>query len=284
MFAAKWNIGLDIHDNELYAIATVRRSSGWHLCGYWQKTLTNKSKKLDTLLQPDWIKPLKEWRKTLPRKLSLRIALPVQSVLQQSITLPNIKFNKHELDAYITSVITKIFPFPANQLYYDYSLFMRQKEQMLLITAARRSDIETWQDYLCKAQFYADIIEIVPNAIRYAAMCANCLPNMLLAHNINAHWLLISPLSKEYQYTLQPIQQCPLSDLIQQANKSLKLTSEPNINSILVSGKISPEWEPACYRSWSPFNAFVHSTKPLPTNVSMYVIACGLALREQDKL
>lgn len=285
MLSAKWYIGLDIANNNLYAVATMRRPSGWHLCNYWQKTLTNKSiLTTDSVIHSDWIKYLQSWRKTLPKKISLRIALPVQAVLQKSVTLPNIKLRQHEVDCYVTSAITKMFPLPANELCYDYTLMSHKQYQRLIITAARRSDIDSWQDCLYQARLHADIIEIVPNAIRYAAISANCLPNMLLAHKLKSHWLLISPLSTEYQYSLQPVQQQPISHLIKQACKSLELKTEIDIKAILVSGQINNEWEPTCYQAWSPFSAFASYAITPPTNYSMYVIACGLALREQDYL
>lgn len=285
MLSAKWHIGMDIVNNNLYAVATMRRPSGWHLCNYWQQTLTNNSiLTTDTLIHSDWIKYLQGWRKTLPKKISLRVALPVQAVLQKSVTLPNIKLKKYEVDCYVKSAITQIFPLPADELCYDYTLMSQNQSQKLIITAARRSDVENLQHSLYQAQLHADIIEIIPNAIRYAAINANCLPNMLFAHNLKSHWLLISPLSTEYHYLLQPVQQQPISHLIKQACKNLELKTEIDLKAILVSGQINNEWEPIYYQAWSPFSAFTSYAITPPTNYSMYVIACGLALREQDYL
>src|SRR5690606_13378600 len=90
MFPNTWNVGLDIQSHSLRAVAAQRRRGGWQLRHWWQKELPYAVLRDGYLDQSESLIPLlRQWRTRLPRHISLRIALPVQRVLQHVIPAPD---------------------------------------------------------------------------------------------------------------------------------------------------------------------------------------------------
>lgn len=139
MYTQYWQVGLDIQMEAIRALAVVRRRYGWQLRYWWHQTLPYGAVREGILQQPDVVSDkLKLLRKQLPRHISLRIALPAQRILQQSIPAPDRRLREPEREGFIHAVASKLFPLSSQELALDYRAV---SERELLITAARQSEV-----------------------------------------------------------------------------------------------------------------------------------------------
>uniref|UniRef100_UPI001F153A4E type IV pilus biogenesis protein PilM n=1 Tax=Serratia marcescens TaxID=615 RepID=UPI001F153A4E len=169
MFPQAWQVGLDIQIDCVRAVAAQRRRNGWQLRHWWQQALPQAVLR-DGCLEPSefLIRALRQWRVKLPRHISLRIALPAQRVLQQRMARPDARLREPERSDYIGGHGLKQFPLDGQTLALDYRAAPAD-EATLLLTAARRQELQQWLHCLRQAGLHPQAVDITPCALRVMA-------------------------------------------------------------------------------------------------------------------
>lgn len=193
MFPQAWQVGLDIQIDCVRAVAAQRRRNGWQLRHWWQQALPQAVLR-DGCLQPSefLIRALRQWRVQLPRHISLRIALPAQRVLQQRMTQPDARLREPERSDYIGGHGLKQFPLDGQTLALDYRAAPAD-EAALLLTAARRQELQQWLHCLRQAGLHPQAVDITPCALRMMATAAGVPPAAGLMHRLEREWLWVAP-------------------------------------------------------------------------------------------
>ncbi|ETS31729.1 hypothetical protein BB987_17680 [Photorhabdus temperata] len=276
MYSPKWYVGLDIQNGAIRAVAAIKRRNGWQLRHCWQYLLSDAVMPEGRLQQPEILCDiLNQWRQKLPKKISFRLALPVQQTLQRNLTLPSdISLKEPEQGWFINASAEKQFPFNTRELALDYRII----EQNAYISAARQKDLNIWLQCLAQAEIFPDAIDIAPCALRYIAQYAGVPADSWLLHRQQSSWLWVSPANAPFAYDLvsantaasplQVISQLPASSI---TKKNIYYSS------------YQQEALPEGTSSWDMLAAFRHYQPPLPVQLMEYVIAGGLALRPDDK-
>ncbi|OCQ54302.1 Competence protein A [Photorhabdus australis subsp. thailandensis] len=276
MHSPKWYVGLDIQNGIVRAVAAIKRRDGWQLRHCWQYLLPDEVMPEGRLQRPEILRDiLNQWRQKLPKKISFRLALPVQQTLQRNLVLPpDISLKEPEQSWFINASAEKQFPFNTRELTLDYRII----EQNAYISAARQKDLDLWLQCLAQAGIFPDAIDIAPCALRYMAQYSGVPINCWLLHRQQSGWLWVSPVNAPFAYDLvsantavspqQVISQLPASSI-----------TEKHIYYSSFQQEALPEG--TC--SWDMLAAFRHYHPPLPIHLMEYVIAGGLALRPDDK-
>ncbi|CNH57369.1 type IV pilus assembly protein PilM [Yersinia kristensenii] len=295
MHTQYWQVGLDIQMEAIRALAVVRRRYGWQLRYWWHQTLPSGALREGILQQPDVVSDkLKLLRKQLPRHISLRIALPAQRILQQTIPLPDRRLREPERTGFINAEASKLFPVNSQELALDYRAEVGSE---LLITAARQSEIHQWQACLQQANLPSPVIDITPCALRYMATAAGLSGTYWLVHRLAHEGLWVSSSEMPFIFGVVPIeideiQECdcvrsfnplianPLTALLAQLHTH---HPQPNDNPVKVYySSMMDESPPENTTRWSPFAAFAQYQPPLPSSPAAFMLAGGLALRPAD--
>ncbi|MGE4989892.1 type IV pilus biogenesis protein PilM [Yersinia enterocolitica] len=289
MYTQYWQVGLDIQMEAIRALAVVRRRYGWQLRYWWHQTLPYGAVREGILQQPDVVSDkLKLLRKQLPRHISLRIALPAQRILQQSIPAPDRRLREPEREGFIHAVASKLFPLSSQELALDYRAV---SERELLITAARQSEVRQWQECLQQADLPSHIIDITPCALRYMAMAAGLVGPYWLVHRLAHEWLWVSSSDMPFIFGVVAIETDdapeggsnmlnPLSILLTQLRTQYSALSDKAVK--VYYSSIMGEPSPENTALWSPFAAFTQYQPPLPSSPAAFTLAGGLALRPVD--
>ncbi|MDX7987317.1 hypothetical protein FE392_08230 [Xenorhabdus sp. 12] len=281
MYLSKWYIGLDIQDHYICALAATKRRNGWQLRNCWQYHLSNEIISGGRLQHPEkLLRILIQWRQTLPRNISLRLALPVQQTLQKQVSLPGqTALQEPELGWFVHANAEK--QFPASDLALDYRVHGRQ----VCISATRQRDLNLWLKLLEDINLLPDAIDIAPCALRYAARQAAIPDNSWLIHKRTTDWLWVSPANHAFSYGLIALQpHLHLENIISQ----LPVTSETEGYAVYYSPEHSAKEQcvsqdlTSSVNSWQLLTAFRHYQPPLPEKMNAFIIAAGLAIRPDD--
>ncbi|PWC24914.1 MULTISPECIES: pilus assembly protein PilM [Brenneria] len=277
-----WRVGLDIQNGFMRALAVQRRRHGWQLRCWWQFPLPDDTLRAGSLHHTAALcETLLQWRRLLPRHISLRVGFPAQRVLQQYLPAPDSRLQEPERNEYIQAMAARKLPVSSDLLSIDY----RQDPHTpgsLLITAARRPELHSWLECLRTADLHPDVVEVSTCAIRCMARSAGLEHRLLLLHRLADGWLWISPLSDAFQFgVIHPDELLPDGDIF-----SLVSTRYPKAShdAVYYSSTL-PELagnRPDVLIPWSPLAAFDQMQPPLPDFPPAFVIAGGLALRPED--
>lgn len=286
VYLPTWNVGLDIQNGYFCALAVCRRRYGWQLRNWWYEKLPDTLFSQQGLLQADILsKTLLHWQHQLPKRCSLRIALPSQWVLQQSLPVAEQLVASSDLDWFVEASLNKLFPLPASELAFDYRCQDERRDNaMLLVTATRKSALASWLQALNEANLTPQVVDIAPSALRLSAQMAQIPRDCLLLHNLGSQWLLVSPLQDPCSYTFLDDSDNHLNGLKNRALDAYHLLSQRSVNEIAFSGTATEFALTEGYSAWSPFVALQQMQPPLPPEPSLFTIACGLALRPEDGL
>lgn len=283
MYSKIWNVGLDIQSNCLRALAVVRRRCGWQLRRWWQQPLPAGILCNGNLQYPETLSEiLRQWRVQLPQNVSLRIALPPQLVLQQTIPVPDKRLKEPERSWFIYANAAKKFPLNSQVLALDYR-FDPTNNTELRVTAARQDELQRWQHCLQLANLMPQVIDITPCVLQSMAFAAGLLPQYLLLHHLANEWLWVSPLNAPFQYGLIPSGN---GDSVQDVVKKLYQLYFPGFDDLLgvYYSSVIDEPIPDNVLTWSPFSVFKQMHPPFPTLPMAFILAGGLALRSADNL
>lgn len=276
-----WQVGLDIQASFIRAIAVQRRRYGWQLRHWWQHPVPPLSLRGGILHETALLSAiLSDWRNTLPAKISLRICLPAQRVMQHTLPLPDGRLTGSARSAFIFASGARQFPLSAEQLVMDYRA-APAGENNIIVTAARRQEIEQWQQILSASRFFPDVIELAPCALQLAANAAGTSAEKLLFHRLDEGWLWASPHGLPFQFGVFDEEEIrDVAELHKQAReqyRAIRLCEDGG----LFSG-VSTEPLPESMLAWSPFDAIGQRSPPLPANLGEFALAVGLALRSVD--
>lgn len=277
MFPNTWNVGLDIQSHSLRAVAAQRRRGGWQLRHWWQKELPYAVLRDGYLDQSESLIPLlRQWRTRLPRHISLRIALPVQRVLQHVIPAPDARLQEPARDRYITAQGAKQFPLDSQTLALDYRPPQEQAAQLLL-TAARQQELQMWLGCLQQADLSPQVVDITPCALLTMAEAAGLPPEAVLLHRLDDHWLWAAPRSGAFACGV--LREPEIGD----AERALAAVLAANAGAqTLYYSSVLDEPAPEGALLWSPLEAFPYRQAPLPAKPGAFVLSGGLALRQED--
>lgn len=281
MFSQVWQVGLDIQSHSIRALAAQRRRNGWQLRHWWQY-LPPKSVLRDGYLDdPETlIAVLKPWRTRLPRHISLRIALPAQRALQQTLPLPDHRLGEPVRHAYITDQGLKQFPFESQTLVMDYRQASPNVHQLLL-TAARKQELEQWVQCLQQANLQPQAIDITPCTLYMMAKFAGVPPTAALLHRLESEWLWVASRTEPFAYGVVPMMK---STGVQQVLAEMRSVRPALAETEIYYSTVLDELLPEGVIPWSPFTAFSQLHPPLPLLPMAFVLAAGLALRPEDHL
>lgn len=277
----RWQVGLDIQDSSIRALALQRRRQGWQLRHWWEARLPPGILHNGGLLQPIALSArLADWRKRLPRTISLRVAFPVQRVLQQRIRAPDQRLREPARSGFIAASAAREFPLDSQSLTLDYR-GSGSDDAALLLTAARRAELDGWQHCLASAGLYPQVIDIIPCALRRMAQAAGVPGSALLVHHLNDAWLWVSPVNQAFYYGLLPDETLREPTSLAQSLAELCVQFEVQVCAIACSGT-NPLTLPVEVLCWSPLAALRYVQPPLPTSPAAFTLAGGLALRPDD--
>ncbi|AWH88571.1 pilus assembly protein PilM [Limnobaculum parvum] len=283
-----WQVGLDIQENSFCALAVQRKRYGWQL-RHWHCQPVSSSCIGDNtaMLSPEIMAALREWRRNLPKRVSLRIALPAEVILQQSIKLPEPSLSLQEQTWLVEASMSKLFSLAARELAVDYRLISstsseRSASGEIVVSATRRSVIEHWKTELARADIFPDIIDTTPCVLRYMALSGGVPTDSLLIHQLYEKYLLVSPLNHPFYYQVIPDNAMTVLERIEYAQQTYRQISGYAVSQVSYSGLPTSEAFPSYIQCWSPFVALQQMQPPLPEAPQQFVLACGLALRSED--
>ncbi|WOA53427.1 type IV pilus biogenesis protein PilM [Dickeya solani] len=301
-----WQVGLDIQNGFMRALAVQRRRHGWQLRHWWQLPLPGGTLSGGSLHHPAALcTVLRQWRQELPRFVSLRLGFPASRILQQRLAMPDQRLREPRRGEYIAKLAAKALPVSGDDLALDYRPDP-QTPNTLLVTAARQTELNVWLDCLRDAGLQPDAVDITPCALRCMAAQAGLATDRLLLHRFDDHWLWVAPLEAPlafgtfYQDDLYPDSIYPggkashpddmtsCSDGVAEMPDVLKYVSacyQNNADHQAYLSASAPEYlqqVPATLITWSPLRAFDRQQPPLPAFPAAFAIAGGLAVRPED--
>lgn len=262
-----WQIGLDIQNRQICALALQPQRDGWQLRHWWQQRLPQDTLRNGMLQSsPELLAVLTAWRQRLPRRYSLRVGLPVQLVLQRRLSLPSQPLHEPALGHYVQAAARRLFPLEPDALALDY----RHDDVggQLCVTAARLEVIDQWAAPLLQAGLTPQVFELTTGALKRLAQQARLPAGSVLLLQQDERWLW-----SDGQTAADAGDAVSIEALQQQAF--------PQASRILACASQPVTW-PAAVTPFSPFDLFQYKQPPLPANPGAFALATGLALRIKD--
>ncbi|MEI7377955.1 type IV pilus biogenesis protein PilM [Dickeya chrysanthemi] len=284
-----WQVGLDIQNGFIRAMAVQRRRYGWQLRHWWQLPLPDGTLRGGSLHHPTALcTVLRQWRQELPRFVSLRLGFPAPRVLQQRLAMPDRRLREPQRGDYIRKMAVKALPVSGDDLALDYRPDP-QTPNMLLVTAARQTELDIWLHCLRDAGLQPDAVDITPCALRCMAARAGLADDRLLLHRFDDHWLWVSPLKAPLAFgTFHPDDMADGATDIQVELDLIKYVStcyQKEVSPVAYLSASTPaglQHASASLAAWSPLTAFSQQRPPLPAFPAAFAIAGGLAIRPED--
>ncbi|MEQ9854097.1 MULTISPECIES: type IV pilus biogenesis protein PilM [Pectobacterium] len=277
-----WRVGLDIQNGFMRALAVQRRRDGWQLRHWWQCPLPDDTLRTGSLHHTEVLcEALRTWRRLLPAHISLRVGFPAQLILQQHLPMPDRRLQEPGRSLYIETIAARKLPVSSESLAIDYREDP-QEQGSLLVTAARRQEIDNWLTCLNSAGLRPDVLDVSTCALRMMAQLAGLESNRLLLHRLSDAWLWVSPLNHAFHSGV-----IHLDELNSEAD-ILSIVStryQHDIDNIAYYSGVSPDLphqKADILQPWSPLTVFSHLQPPLPRFPPAFAIAGGLALRPED--
>ncbi|POD96078.1 pilus assembly protein HofM [Pectobacterium odoriferum] len=277
-----WQVGVDIQNGFMRALAVQRRRDGWQLRHWWQYPLPDDTLRSGSLHHTEALcEALRTWHRLLPGHISLRVGFPAQLILQQHLPLPDRRLQEPERSLYIETMAARKLPISSESLAIDYREDP-QRQGSLLVTAARRQEIDKWLVCLNNAGLRPDVFEISTCALRVMAQRAGLDANRLLLHRLLDGWLWVSPLNHAFHSGVIHL------DELNDETDILSVVStryQHDVDGIAYYSSVSPDLpsqQTDVLQTWSPLTVFNHMQPPLPSFPSAFAIAGGLALRPED--
>ncbi|RWR02452.1 pilus assembly protein [[Pantoea] beijingensis] len=269
-----WQIGLDIQNGKLCALGIQRRRNGWQLRHWWQHALPQDTLRNGMLQRPaELISVLQQWRKQLPRHISLRVGFPPQLVLQRFIELPRQPLREPERNSYVAAAARRFFPIELEALALDYREAVQPVGQ-ICVTAARREALDFWLDSLGQAGLLPQILELTPAALYSLSQALALDPMATLVHRLADHWLWFAPENKQ-----QPWGWCNFDEAESYGMLCQRYLGTP---SPAYYSSTEPDPLPDNTRHLLPLDALQLMQPPLPHCTGAFALAAGLALRPED--
>jgi len=276
-----WQVGLDIQAGFARAIAVQRRRHGWQLRHWWHHPLPALTLRGGILHESEPLSAiLSVWRNTLPAKISLRVSLPAQRVMQHVLPQPDPRLRGATRSAFLLSSAARHFPLSVEQLVMDYRTDPCG-DKNIIVTAARQHKIQQWQHCLAKSRLFPEVFELAPCALQLAASAAGVSAESLLLHRLDEGWLWASPHGLPFQFgVFEAGEVGDISQLMLRAREQYRASKLCDAACLFSS--VNQEALPAGVLGWSPLTAIGQLSPPLPANPGAFALATGLALRPED--
>ncbi|MEM6161167.1 pilus assembly protein PilM [Erwinia sp. P6884] len=269
-----WQVGLDIQNGQLCALGIQRRRNGWQLRHWWQQVLPQDTLTNGLLQRPDAvITVLRQWRKRLPYRISLRVGFPPQLVLQRHLDLPGRQLGEPERSSYIAAAARRFFPIELERLVMDYRQPQENRGQ-LCVTATRRDALQSWLDCLAGARLTPQVMELTPAGLCAISQALRPQPATALVHRLEDHWLWYAGDLVGQKWGWRSRQEVP--DFA-----TLRAQHLPEITTIYYSA-IGEDNLPPGTLALNPLEALAQKQPPLPLYAGAFTLAAGLALRPED--
>ncbi|MGL4860680.1 MAG: type IV pilus biogenesis protein PilM [Enterobacteriaceae bacterium] len=279
-FRTGWQVGLDIQSDSLRAIAVQRQRYGWQLRHWWHYPLPPHTFRGDQLLSAAQLTAvLAEWRTQLPRRFSLRIALPATLVLQQRFPLPTFSLSEEAMGWYAESKLRHFLPLAEQKMALDYRTSPHSPEQFT-VTATRAEVLQQWLHCLLQARLEPQVVDIVPAILRAMAQRENLPSDCLLLHQTASYLLWVAPWQQELQFATYPLSSAPS---FQQILAEYQSHSGCLVARCCVSASDNAAL-PAEVGTFHPFSLLQQIQPPLPAEEHTFTLAMGLALRHEEEL
>ncbi|UYA62201.1 Type IV pilus biogenesis protein PilM [Pectobacterium sp. F1-1] len=277
-----WRVGLDIQNGFMRALAVQRRRNGWQLRHWWQCPLPDDTLHSGSLHHTEALcEALRTWRRLLPGHISLRVGFPAQLILQQHLPMPDRRLQEPGRSLYIETMAARKLPVSSESLAIDYREDP-QEQGSLLVTAARRQEIDRWLICLDRVELRPDVLDVSTCALRTMAQLAGLESHRLLLHRLLEGWLWASPLNHAFHSGFIHL------DELNDESDILSIVStryQHDVDSMAYYSGVSPDLPNQIadvLQPWSPFTVFSHMQPPLPSFPPAFAIAGGLALRPED--
>ncbi|KHN53829.1 type IV pilus biogenesis protein PilM [Pectobacterium fontis] len=277
-----WQVGLDIQNGFMRALAVQHRRSGWQLRHWWQCPIPDDTLRTGSLHHVEVLcETLRIWRRLLPARISLRVGFPAQLILQQQLPMPDPRLREPERRLYIETMAARKLPIGSESLAIDYREDP-QRQGSLLVTAARRQEVDNWLTCLNNAGLHPDVLDVSTCALRTMAQRAGLEANRLFLHRLLDGWLWASPLNHAFHSGV-----IHLDELNGEADilSNVSARYHQSVDNIAYCSGVSPDLlsqRADRLLPWSPLTVFSHMQPPLPVFPSAFAIAGGLALRPED--
>ncbi|MEZ3500940.1 type IV pilus biogenesis protein PilM [Pantoea sp. KPR_PJ] len=265
-----WQVGLDIQNTQLCALAIQRRRDGWQLRRWWQQGLPKDTLRNGMLQSsPALQAALCKLQQQLPQRYSLRVGLPAQLVLQRPLTLPAQHLQEPALGRYVTAAAQRLFPVDADVLALDYRA--SDRENQLCVTAARREAIAQWLTPLQQSGLQPAVFELTTHALALTAQLGGLEEGAALLLHQDTHWLWYSRTSNV------PVGYADCA--IAPETLAQRCFPSASVRYGCVPAHIAL---PDTFTPFSPLSLFACRQPPLPQQEAPFCIAAGLALRPED--
>ncbi|PLR35833.1 pilus assembly protein HofM [Chimaeribacter californicus] len=275
MAGEKWQIGLDIQPHAYYAVAVARQRGGWQLRGCWHQLLPGHEPLSSGLPVPEiQTEALRRWRAGLPRRFSLRVALPAARVLQRTLPAPAPQLREPHREAFLLAQAARLFPLDRDALVFDYRTPSGQPEQVL-VTAAHRQELAAWLALLQQAGLQPDAVDIPPCALHYIGELAGIPAEALMLHHLRQGWVWVSPRDRAFQFGI--------IDAAENAGDVLAaLPAALHALPCFFSSALG-EPVPDGMHGWSPFSRLLGAAPAESEPPGAFALAAGLAVRPEDR-
>lgn len=275
----KWQVGLEIKPNHLCIVACQYHRRSWRLC--FVESLAFEavwSWENDSISHNEWLPLLKTLRNQLPKNHSLRICLPPDLVLSHELKLAKTLNNRTVLYNYVLAAITQLFPDTAEKLVADYCVINSAVPSMQL-TLARKATVSQLTQLFTEANLCLDVIELMPCALLPLCRMVGLGQHSLLLYQTALFWCWV--------YHDKQGLQAGWAHRAHYENPALccqRLIGADQHQQWFFSD--SPQTIPPGFMLFNPLaSLFKNSVAFIPAETQAnYLLACGLALREEDHL
>ncbi|XBS69506.1 pilus assembly protein HofM [Acerihabitans sp. KWT182] len=277
----RWQVGLEIGNGTVRALAVQRRRRGWQLRHWWQHTLPAASSAAPEAPPSGVGRLLAEWRKHLPGSISLRVCLPPALFSQRRIKAPDRRLREPERGFYIASQVRRHIQGNGGPLLIDYR-DDPLAPHTLLVTAACQSAIGQWRSCLSAAGLDPQIMDFSPCVLRGMARQAALERNFLLIHDMGDGWCWVSPLAHPLEFGFVCRQDAADYDTLRRLISRQYSGAGEDCRPAVYYSSAEPSPLPKDARSWPSFDIFWRAYPPVPPWPQAFLIAGGLALRWED--
>lgn len=157
-----WQIGLEIQQQTLRAVAVQRQRQGWQLRHWWHLPLPESTFREGVLQSPENLMTvLGQWRRELPLRHQLRVAFPTQRTLQRAVPAADNRLQETARESYLVAAAARQLQMQPAQLSWDYTP-MPQDACQLFVTAARQSEVKGLLGCLNKQRLFP--VTLTPGA------------------------------------------------------------------------------------------------------------------------
>ncbi|WP_172893040.1 pilus assembly protein [Buttiauxella agrestis] len=269
MVFTTWQIGLDIQNESIRAVAVQRQRQGWQLRHWWQFSLPEATFRDGLLINTQALtNVLSAWRKELPLRHQLRVSFPTQRTLQRPVPIPDTRLSEPASEAYIASATARQLQMSPAQLCWDY-LASQDVADAHVIVAARQTDVALLLKSLAQLRLFP--ATLTPGASALPALITPCHLEKChyLVHREHNHWLWASTEVMPRWGWADTDAVPTILDLCQ------RLNTEPQF---IALSHTQPEPLPPGAMIMDAWQALSRLQPPLPRHGGAFTVAIGLAI------